>query len=116
MQFLNVSSEHLKTVPDLLETLMSEKRLLQAAILLMGSLKIINKPDMLEIGAVSDLRGYLNSQELVRVISRISTYLLTQTRLGVKGNPGRRIAESSLPKIVLVRIPMGRLCAKSTDL
>jgi len=65
--FLNVSSEHLKTVPDLLETLMSEKRLLQAAILLMGSLKIINKPDMLEIGAVSDLRGYLNSQEFVRI-------------------------------------------------
>lgn len=55
--------EHLKTVPDLLETLMSEKRLLQAAILLVRSLKIINKPDMLEIGAVSDLRSYLNSQE-----------------------------------------------------
>ncbi|KDR85374.1 hypothetical protein GALMADRAFT_234199 [Galerina marginata CBS 339.88] len=55
--------EHLKTVPDLLETLMSEKRLLQASILLVRSLKIINKPDMLEIGAVSDLRSYLNGQE-----------------------------------------------------
>ncbi|KAF8973579.1 exocyst complex component sec8 [Flammula alnicola] len=55
--------EHLKSVPDLLETLMSEKRLLQAAILLVRSLKIINKPDMLEIGAVSDLRSYLISQE-----------------------------------------------------
>ncbi|KAH9486575.1 putative exocyst complex component sec8 [Psilocybe cubensis] len=55
--------EHLKTVPDLLETLMSEKRLLQAAILLVRSLKIINKPDMLEIGAVSDLRSYLVGQE-----------------------------------------------------
>lgn len=60
------SSEHLKTVPDLLETLMSEKRLLQAAILLVRSLKIINKPDMLEIGAVSDLRSYLVGQETVR--------------------------------------------------
>ena len=59
-------SEHLKTVPDLLETLMSEKRLLQASILLIRSLKIINNPDMLEIGAVADLRGYLNSQEVVR--------------------------------------------------
>ncbi|KAF8167728.1 exocyst complex component sec8 [Crassisporium funariophilum] len=55
--------EHLKTVPDLLETLMSEKRLLQASILLVRSLKITNKPDMLEIGAVSDLRSYLNGQE-----------------------------------------------------
>lgn len=45
---------------------MSEKRLLQASILLVRSLKIINKPDMLEIGAVADLRSYLNSQEVVR--------------------------------------------------
>ncbi|PPQ65775.1 hypothetical protein CVT24_011992, partial [Panaeolus cyanescens] len=55
--------EHLKTVPDLLETLMSEKRLLQASVLLVRSLKIINKADMLEIGAVSDLRSYLVNQE-----------------------------------------------------
>ncbi|KAF8213248.1 exocyst complex component sec8 [Mycena galopus ATCC 62051] len=55
--------EHLKSVPDLLETLMSEKRLLQASVLLVRSLKIINKPEMLEIGAVADLRSYLNAQE-----------------------------------------------------
>ncbi|KAE9408284.1 hypothetical protein BT96DRAFT_962930 [Gymnopus androsaceus JB14] len=55
--------EHLKTIPDLLETLMSEKRLLQASVLLVRNLKIINKPDMQEIGAVSDLRSYLLGQE-----------------------------------------------------
>ncbi|KXN85672.1 putative exocyst complex component sec8 [Leucoagaricus sp. SymC.cos] len=55
--------ERLKAVPDILETLISEKRLLQAAILLVRSLKIINKPDMMEIGAVSDLRSYLIGQE-----------------------------------------------------
>ncbi|KAJ7071200.1 exocyst complex component sec8 [Mycena amicta] len=55
--------EHLKSVPDLLESLMSEKRLLQASVLLVRSLKIINKSEMLEIGAVSDLRSYLNAQE-----------------------------------------------------
>ncbi|KAL0951436.1 hypothetical protein HGRIS_008128 [Hohenbuehelia grisea] len=55
--------EHLKSVPDLLETLISEKRLLQASVLLLRSLKLINKPDMQEIGAVSDLRSYLVSQE-----------------------------------------------------
>lgn len=55
--------EHLKTVPDLLETLMSEKRLLQASILLIQSLKLINKPEMMEISALADLRSYLVSQE-----------------------------------------------------
>lgn len=52
-------------MPDLLETLMSEKRLLQASVLLVRSLKTINKPDMLEIGAVADLRSYLIGQETV---------------------------------------------------
>ncbi|KAF9242326.1 Sec8 exocyst complex component-specific domain-containing protein [Melanogaster broomeanus] len=55
--------EHLKFVPDALETLISEKRLIQAAVLLVRSLKLINKPDMQEIGAVADLRSYLVGQE-----------------------------------------------------
>ncbi|TFY68131.1 hypothetical protein EVG20_g3687 [Dentipellis fragilis] len=55
--------ESLKLVPDVLETLMSEKRLLQAAVLLVRSLKMINNQDMLDIGAVADLRSYLNGQE-----------------------------------------------------
>ena len=58
-------SEHLKSVPDVLETLMSEKRLLQASVLLVRSLKMINKSDMAEIGAVADLRSYLVGQETV---------------------------------------------------
>ncbi|KAI0652072.1 Sec8 exocyst complex component-specific domain-containing protein [Trametes meyenii] len=55
--------EHLKSVPDALESLILEKRLLQAAALLIRSLKLINKTDMLEVGAVSDLRSYLVGQE-----------------------------------------------------
>ncbi|KAI5124169.1 hypothetical protein M0805_000977 [Coniferiporia weirii] len=55
--------EHLKSIPDALESLISEKRLLQAAGLLMRSLKSIRKPEMLDIGAVSDLRTYLIGQE-----------------------------------------------------
>ena len=58
-------SEHLKSVPDALESLILEKRLLQAAALLVRSLKLVNKPDMHEIGAVSDLRSYLVGQETV---------------------------------------------------
>ena len=52
-------------MPDVLESLISEKRLLQAAVLLVRSLKLINKPDMLDIGALSDLRSDLTSQETV---------------------------------------------------
>ncbi|KAI9461755.1 Sec8 exocyst complex component-specific domain-containing protein [Boletus coccyginus] len=55
--------EHLKSVPDALEALISEKRLIQASVLLIRSLKLINKPDMQEIGAVTDLRAYLLGQE-----------------------------------------------------
>ena len=63
---IKFSSERLKLVPDVLESLMSEKRLLQASILLVRSLKPINKQDMLDIGAVADLRSYLVGQESVR--------------------------------------------------
>lgn len=59
-------SERLKNVPDMLESLISEKRLLQAAVLLVKSLKTISKPDMIDIGAVADLRSYLTTQESVR--------------------------------------------------
>ncbi|CDZ98314.1 Exocyst complex subunit Sec8 [Phaffia rhodozyma] len=55
--------DHLKSIPDQFETLLIEKRLLLAALVLVRSLKQINKPEMLEIGALSDLRSYLVSQE-----------------------------------------------------
>lgn len=61
--------EHLKSVPDQLETLMSEKKLLLASLVLVRALKTINKPEMLEIGALSDLRSYLSSQEIVGLAS-----------------------------------------------
>lgn len=47
---------------------MSEKRLLHAAILLVRSLKTANSQDMMDIGAVADLRGYLIGQETVSAI------------------------------------------------
>lgn len=61
--------EHLKSVPDQLETLMSEKRLLLASLVLVRAIKTINKPEMLEIGALSDLRSYFISQEVVSHLS-----------------------------------------------
>lgn len=64
-----MQSEKLKGVPDLLESLISEKRLLQAAVLLVKSIKTISKPDMQDVGAISDLRSYLTTQETVRLPS-----------------------------------------------
>ncbi|SPO38418.1 related to SEC8 - protein transport protein [Pseudozyma flocculosa] len=55
--------EHLKGVPDRLENLMAEKRFLQAVNLLVRSLKTIDKPEIVEVGATSDLRAYLKGQE-----------------------------------------------------
>lgn len=56
-------SDHLRSVPDRLEALMSEKRFLSAVILLVRSMKMINKTDMMEIGALSDLRAWMIQQE-----------------------------------------------------
>ncbi|PWZ02329.1 hypothetical protein BCV70DRAFT_157446 [Testicularia cyperi] len=55
--------EHLKAVPDRLESLMAEKRFLQAVNLLVRSLKTIDRAEILEVGATNDLRAYLKGQE-----------------------------------------------------
>lgn len=57
--------DHLKQVPEQLESLIGEKKFLQAALILVRSLKTINKPEIAEIGAVSDLRAYFVSQQTV---------------------------------------------------
>ena len=81
-----MNSEHLKTVPDVLETLMSEKRLLQASVLLVRSLKMINKADMAEIGAVVDLRSYLVGQEAVSLCMEDVLIISLIEYIGVKRN------------------------------
>ncbi|TKY85669.1 hypothetical protein EX895_005209 [Sporisorium graminicola] len=55
--------EHLKSVPDRLESLMAEKRFLESVNLLVRSLKTIDKPEVAEVGATNDLRAYLKGQE-----------------------------------------------------
>lgn len=65
MDRILVGIETLKNVPDRLETLLSEKRFFPASVLLMRSLKMINKQDMLEVQATADLRAYFVSQETV---------------------------------------------------
>ncbi|CAD6900494.1 unnamed protein product [Tilletia controversa] len=55
--------DSLRAVPEQLETLITEKRFLQAVNLLIRALKTIEKPEIEEIGASSDLRTYLKAQE-----------------------------------------------------
>lgn len=56
--------EKLRSVPDELESLMAAKRFLHATQLLMRSLKLIQRADLVELGATADLRSYLRGQEL----------------------------------------------------
>lgn len=55
--------EQLQQVPEVLEAQISEKRFLGAVDTLQEALKLIRKPEMEEIGALSDLRVYLGNQE-----------------------------------------------------
>lgn len=57
--------ERLKQVPERLESLISSKSFLSATVLLVRSLKVINKPELSEIGGLGDLRSYLVNQESV---------------------------------------------------
>lgn len=55
--------EQLQAVPEKLEAEISEKRFLAAVQTLQDALKLIRKPELEDIGALSDLRVYLGNQE-----------------------------------------------------
>jgi exocyst complex component 4 len=55
--------EQLQLMPEKLEAQISEKRFLGAVETLQDALKIMHKPDMEDIGALSDLRVYFSNQE-----------------------------------------------------
>ncbi|TGJ82262.1 hypothetical protein E0Z10_g6501 [Xylaria hypoxylon] len=62
LQTLN-ELEDLRTVPDQLEARISEKRFLTAVEVLQNALRKLRKPELDDIGALSDLRSYLANQE-----------------------------------------------------
>ncbi|TDZ13024.1 putative exocyst complex component sec8 [Colletotrichum spinosum] len=55
--------EELRLVPDQLEARISEKRFLSAVEVLQNALRKLRKPELDEIGALSELRGYLANQD-----------------------------------------------------
>jgi len=55
-------------VPDQLESMIGDKKFLPAASILVRSIKTINKPEISQIGAISELKTYFASQETVRAV------------------------------------------------
>ncbi|MBE3111692.1 MAG: hypothetical protein IMZ46_14495, partial [Acidobacteria bacterium] len=55
--------EELRQVPDQLEARISEKRFLTAVDVLQNALRKLRRPELDDIGALSDLRSYLANQE-----------------------------------------------------
>ncbi|KAL7922467.1 Sec8 exocyst complex component-specific domain-containing protein [Trichoderma austrokoningii] len=64
LQTLN-ELDDLRAVPDQLEARISEKRFLTAVEVLQNALRRLRKPELDNIGALSDLRSYLTNQEAV---------------------------------------------------
>ncbi|GJN89483.1 hypothetical protein Rhopal_002469-T1 [Rhodotorula paludigena] len=55
--------DSLLRLPPSLEALLAEKRFLSAVVLLVRSVKALHKPELLEIGALADLRAWAVAQE-----------------------------------------------------
>jgi len=94
-------------VPDTLESLISEKKLLQASSLLLRSTKIISKPEMQEIGALGDLRAYLTGQESVSlhlavILEIVLNFYFYFFNVDVKRDLARRTASPPVFEDVLV--------------
>ncbi|TIA84297.1 hypothetical protein E3P77_00076 [Wallemia ichthyophaga] len=55
--------EAVRSVPDMLESLITDKRWIEAVVLLNKSLTIVNLPSLTDVGAIVDLRLFLLSQD-----------------------------------------------------
>lgn len=76
---------------------------------------MINRTDMLEIGAVADLRSYLNSQETVCFVCQCIVNQSFIPCLGLTRCSYRRASEPSLSQVLLVRHAMVGLRPQSAD-
>lgn len=57
--------EDIRSTPEKLDNMTSSKHVFSAATLLVNALKTINSKEMMEIGALDDLRSALNSEKNV---------------------------------------------------
>lgn len=56
-------------VPEQLDGLIADKHFLSAVGILQDSLQVLRKPELEQLGALSDLRVYFSNQEIVHVLS-----------------------------------------------
>ncbi|TNY20452.1 hypothetical protein DMC30DRAFT_251425 [Rhodotorula diobovata] len=94
--------ESLLRLPPSLEALLAEKRFLSAVVLLVRSVKALHKPDLLEIGALADLRAWAVAQEgvvLEILIEELHNHLyLKSFYTDVRWKPYTR-GQTSLPLV-----------------
>ncbi|EIW69172.1 hypothetical protein TREMEDRAFT_31499 [Tremella mesenterica DSM 1558] len=62
-ELAGIRAREQQQTPDQLDGLVGEKKFLKASLILMRSLKTVNRPEIAEIGAMSDLKSYFTSQE-----------------------------------------------------
>ncbi|KPV72247.1 uncharacterized protein RHOBADRAFT_56060 [Rhodotorula graminis WP1] len=94
--------DSLLRLPPSLEALLAEKRFLSAVVLLVRSVKALHKPDLLEIGALADLRAWAVAQEgvvLEILIEELHNHLyLKSFYTDVRWKPYTR-GQTSLPLV-----------------
>lgn len=94
--------DQLRNVPDKLEGLLSEKHFLTAVNVLVRALRTIEKPEIKEIGATSDLRAYLRSQEshiLEILVEEIHNHLYLKSPYCDRRWRGYTPGEEQLPDV-----------------
>lgn len=76
---LNFRSEKLQLLPERLDARISDKQFLSAVNILQDALRMIEKSELENVGALVDLRVYFSNQETVRQADHCSTKLLIIT-------------------------------------
>jgi exocyst complex component 4 len=71
-RFFPITSEDLRTTPERLETLLNGKHFLTGSNMLVHALKLLNSKDMMQIGALDDIRRSLNDQKTVCVFGFVA--------------------------------------------
>ena len=92
-------------MPEQLDAKISDKHFLSAVDILQEALRMIRHSNLDNIGALSDLRVYLNNQETVIETNVPCSSLLMFMKV-VNGHSTRRITRSSLSEVSVLLRPL----------
>jgi hypothetical protein len=91
--------------------MIGDKKFLPAAVMLVRSIKTVNKPEISQIGAVSELKAYFTSQESVGDSEKLMPDPPDSNR-----HLDRRATKPFVPQELLQRLALACICAKPTEL